>query len=355
MSQVPPHLPPPSCSIEEHHKWQRIKVLLVAVVFGLLAGISGASMLVGWVWPGFGGGDSWILSSGVTNTSRDLLDVRTRVEIEDRVASVYRDISGTAGINYLSPDKKIGEAIFVSSDGWLTLYHPTYNGDFKNWRVLLNGGHSYVVQKVLKDTNSNLVYIKINADQSGAQFKVVNFGDESKLLEDVYVYSHNSWYHTWITNKVSQSFRSPHLDSAPSTAIELNESFDEGDLVIGAQGKIVGLVSSGHYVLPGQYIANVLPGILGAQKVTYRTLGVFGWFSQQQPIIVKNELTSGFAVARVFLDKSKLKAGDIILEVNGQIADSENLWYNIISNQNLKLKVLRKGKIIEFTQDVLEN
>lgn len=355
MSQVPPHLPPPSCSIEEHHKWQRIKVLLVAVVFGLLAGVSGASMLVGWVWPGFGGGDSWILSSGVANTSRDVLDIRTQVELEDRVAAVYRDISGAAGINYLSPDKKIGEAIFVSSDGWLTMYYPNYNGDFKNWHVLLNSGHSFVVQKVLKDTNSNLVYIKIISDQSGAQFKVVNFGDESKLLEDVYVYNNNSWHHAWITNKVSRSFNLPHLDSAPSTMVELNESFDEGDLVIGAQGKIVGLVSAGHYVLPGQYIANILPGILGAQKVTYRTLGVFGWFSAEQPIIVKNELTAGFAIARVFLDKSKLKAGDIILEVNGQIADSENLWYTINSNQNLKLKVLRKGKITEFTQDVLEN
>lgn len=355
MSRVPPHLPPPVCNIEDHRKWQRIKILLVSVVFGLLAGASGASMLLGWVWPGFGGGDVWISSSSVTNTSRDLLDTRARAELEDRIASVYRDISGTAGLSYLSPDKKIGEAIFVSSDGWLTLYYPNYNGDYKNWRVLLNNGHSFTVQKVLKDTNSNLVYLKITSDQFGAQFKVVNFGDEAKQLEDVYVYSHNSWHHTWITNKIAQSFHLPHLDSAPSTVVELNESFEAGDLVVGTQGKIVGLVSGGRYVLPGQYIANILPGILGMQKVTYRTLGTYGWFSAEQPIIVKNELTAGYAVARVFLDTSNLKAGDVVLEVNGQIADSDNLWYNIISNQNLKLKVLRKGKIIEFTQDVLEN
>jgi len=355
MSFVPPHLPPPACNLEEHRKWQRIKLLLVAVIFGLFGGLAGASMLIGWVWPGFGGGDAWILSSNISNTSHDVLDPRTRAELEDRTASVYRELAGTVGINYLSPDKKIGEAIFVSSDGWLTLYYPNYSGDYKNWRVLLNSGHSYSVQKVLKDTNSNLVYLKINSEQSSAQFKVVNFGDESKPLEDVYVYSHNSWHHTWINNKVVQSLRSPHLDSAPSTVIELNESFDDGDVVIGSQGKIVGVINSGRFVLPGQYIANVLPGVLGSQKISYRTLGAYGWFSDEQPIIVKNEIIAGFAVTKVFLDTSKLKVGDIITEVNGQIANSENLWYNITSNQSLKLKVLRKGKIVEFTQSVLEN
>jgi len=355
MSFVPPHLPPPACSIEEHRKWQRIKILLVSVVFGLLAGATGASMLLGWVWPGFGGGDIWVLSSNMNNTTRDLLDTRARTEIEDRIGSVYRDLSNTAGLNFLNPDKKLGEAIFVSSDGWLVLYHPNYNGDYKNWRVLLNSGHSFTVQKVLKDTNSNLVYLKINSVQSGAQFKVVNFADDTKLLEDVFVYNNNTWRHSSVTNKVAKSFRFPHLDTAPSTAVELDGSFDEGDLVVGAQGKIIGIVSGGRYVLPSQYISNVLSSVLGSQKVVYRTLGTYGWFSAEQPIIVKNELSVGYAVSRVFSDNSKLKVGDIILEVNGQVVDSKNLWYNIISNQSLKLKVLRKGKIIEFTQDVLEN
>ncbi len=355
MSFVPPHLPPPACSLEEHRKWQRIKVLFVAVVFGLLGGLAGASMLIGWVWPGFGGGDAWILSSSVSNTSRDVLNPRTRTELDDRIVSVYRDVAGSMGINYLSPDKKIGQAIFVSSDGWLALYYPNYSGDYKNWRVLLKSGHAYSVQKVLKDTNANVVYLKINSEQAGSQFKVVNFGDESKPLEDVYVFSRGSWHHTLINNKVAKSSRLPHLDSAPSMMIELNESFNEGDLVIGVQGKIVGMVSDGRYVLPGQYIANILPGVLGSQKIIYRTLGTYGWFSEEQPIIVKNEMTAGYAVARIVSESSKLKAGDIITEVNGQIANSENLWYNIVSNQSLKLKVLRKGKIVEFTQDVLEN
>ncbi|MFA6547459.1 MAG: S1C family serine protease [Candidatus Magasanikbacteria bacterium] len=353
MSIIPPHLPPPVCNIQDHHRWQRIKILLVAVVFGLLAGVTGASMLLGWIWPGFGGGNTWIMSSSVNNVSRDLLDAPTVAMLNDRVGSVYRDLSGVSGLSFLSPDKKIGDAVFVSSDGWLVLYYPNYSGDYKNWRVLLNSGHSFTVQKVLKDSNSNLVYLKINPEQAGSQFKVVNFSEDVKQLEDVYVYNNNTWHHTLVANKTAQSFHVPHLDSAPSTVIELSESFNEGDLAVDLQGKVVGMVSGGKYVLPSQYISNVLPGVLGTQKVTYRTLGTYGWFSEQQPIIVKNELIAGYAVSRVFLDNSKLKAGDIILEVSGQVVGSDNLWYNINNNQNLKLKVLRKGKIVEFTQDVL--
>ncbi len=355
MQSIPPHLPPPVCNVENHRQWQRIKILLVSVVFGMLAGATGASMMLGWVWPGFGGGDVWFLSKSVNTPPRDLLNAQTRIELTDRMGTVYRDLSTTAGLSFLSPDKKIGEAVFVSSDGWLILYYPTYSGDYKNWRVLLNNGRSFVVQKVLKDNNSNLVYLKINPEQAGSQFKVVNFSDDVNPADDVYVYNKNNWHHALVVNKIIQSPQLPHLDSSPNTAIELNENFDEGDIVVGTQGKIVGVVSGSRYVLPSHYVVNILPGILGSQKITYRTLGVSGWFSAEQPIIVKNEMTAGFAVAKVILENSSLKVGDIILEVNGQIADNENLWYTISSSQNLKLKILRKGKIIEFTQNVLEN
>jgi len=174
-------------------------------------------------------------------------------------------------------------------------------------------------------------------------------------LEDVYVYSNNTWHHTLVNNKTVQSFSLPHLDSAPVAALELDEGFNEGNVVVDSQGKVVGVVSSNYYVLPSQYMSNALPGVLGLQKIVHPTLGTYGWFSDEQPIVVENEVVAGYAVARVFLNKSNLKVGDIILEVNGQVADSNNLWYSISSNQNLNLKVLRKGKIIEFMQDVLEN
>lgn len=351
---VAPHLPPQSCNIEHHRKWQRIKILLAAAVFGLVAGMAGASMILGWIWPGFGGGDTWIMSRSVSSVSHDLLDDRVRVELEDRIGVVYRDLSTASGLSYLSQDKKIGEAFFVSSDGWMALYYPAYDGAYKNWRVFLKNGSSFNVQKVLRDSNSNLVYLKIAPSDQGAQFKVMNFGDSVKPLEDLFILNSNSWRHSSVISKTNHAFHLPHLDSAPSTAIEVNDNFEAGDIVVSTQGKMIGVISDSRFVLPSQYISGILPSILSAQKITYRTLGVQGWFSEEQPIIINNERTYGFAVARIFLDSSNLKAGDVILEIDGVVADSDNLWYNIIGNQSVKLKVLRKGKIIEINQDIKE-
>ncbi len=346
-----PHLPVQSCNIEDHRKWQRIKILLAAAVFGLVAGMTGASIMLGWIWPGYGGGDTWIMSRSVSSVSRDLLSDQVRAELEDRIGIVYHDLSIASGLNYLSQDKKIGEAFFVSSDGWMALYYPGYDGTYKNWRVFLKNGTSYNVQKVLRDTNSNLVYLKIISTEQGAQFKVMSFGDV-KPQADLFVFNGSNWRHSLVVNKIDHSFHLPHIDSAPSTAIEINDNFEVGDIAINTQGKMIGVISEGRFVLPSQYISGILPGILSAQKITYRTLGTQGWFSDEQPIIINNERIFGYAVARIFLDSSKLKAGDVILEINGLVADSDNLWYNIIGNQSVKLKVLRKGKIIEINQDI---
>ena len=52
----------------------------------------------------------------------------------------------------------------------------------------------------------------------------------------------------------------PHLDSAPSMAVELSENFNTGDLAVDSQVRVIGLVTDGRYVLPS-YVAGILPAI----------------------------------------------------------------------------------------------
>jgi len=349
MSNIPPHLPAPVCNVGDYRKWQRIKMILAATVFGLMAGVTGASIVLGWVWPGFAGGDTWILSRNVSDFTRESIEDRVRIELDDRIGSVYRELSATAGVNYLNKDKKIGEAFFISSDGWMALYYPAFDGSYKNWRVLLKNGSSFVVQKVVRDVNSNLVYLKISPINQSAQFKVVNFGDSVNINEDIFVYNNSSWHHTWVVNKISKAAIVPHLDSAPTLTYEIGNGFNAGNLAVNSQGKVVGVVTQDQYVLPSSYVVGILPSILSVQKVVYPSLGVYGWFSEEQPIIIKNESTVGFVVTRV-MSGSNLKLGDVVLEINGTVVNAGNLWYNIISNQTVKLKVLRKGVVIELEQ-----
>ncbi|MBI5221405.1 MAG: hypothetical protein HY979_01205, partial [Candidatus Magasanikbacteria bacterium] len=127
---VPPHIPAPSSNISTHKRWQNIKVLLLAVIFGLFAGFTGAAIMLGWIWPNLGGGESWIGVSNSTISTHDALADNIRAESEDRLGMVYRDVSSNAGLNFLSADKKIGEAVFISSDGWMALYYPNFDGNY---------------------------------------------------------------------------------------------------------------------------------------------------------------------------------------------------------------------------------
>ena len=346
---VPPHIPAPSCNISTHKRWQNIKILLLAVIFGLFSGFTGAAIMLGWVWPTVEGTNNWVGVSNNVGAAHDALSDNIRVESEERLGMVYRDVSASAGLNYLSNDKKIGEAVFISSDGWMALYYPGFDGNYKNWKVLLKNGAYMGVQKALHDSYTNIVYLKVTSPHAGAQFKVANFNDQLKSGQDLFVHTSVNWRHTFFNDYSAQAFVYPHLDTAPSVVLKIDESFEVGNWVVDSSGKFVGVVTKGNNVLPNLYLTSMLPTVLSGQKITYRTLGVSGWFSLEQPIVVGNERLNGFAVAKV-LNAKELKVGDIITSVNGQLVSPDNLWYNINNNQSVKLQVWRKGKLIEVVE-----
>src|SRR5690348_9892512 len=165
----PPHLPPKTSSIETHRLWQRLKILLIVVVFSVIAGMSGASMMLGWIWPRFAEGDTWITSYARPGLTRAQLEDRIREEVSSRIVSVHKGSAGLSGTNYLN--KKIGDGIILSSDGWLALYQPNYDGSYKTMNVVTGDGRVWQPEKALLDKYSGILYVKI----PDGQFKVAGF------------------------------------------------------------------------------------------------------------------------------------------------------------------------------------
>ena len=350
---VPPHIPAPSCDISAHKYWQNIKIILTAVLFGLFSGFTGAAIMLGWVWPSLNIGVNLTSTSGSAFSAHENLSDNIRSESEDRLGMVYHDLTAINGnsLGYLSNDKKVGEAVFISSDGWMALYSPNFDGNYKTWRVFLKNGSVFSVQKVVRDVYSNLVFLKITAAQGGAQFKVANFNDQIKKQDDLFVHDGSNWSHTTFVDYLNQAFVSPHLDSAPSVVLKMSNNFSKGSWVLNSSGKFIGVTTNDTMVLPSHYISVILPMVLSNQKLTYRTLGVSGWFSGEQPIVVNDENLNGFVVAKVFSDTG-LKVGDVITQINSQVVSADNLWYNIINSQSVKLQVLRKGKLIDVVETI---
>lgn len=338
----PPHLPPQSCNIASHRRWQRLKFVFAFTIFGLIVGMSGASMMLGWIWPRFADGDTWINSYNRPALSRIQLEDRVRQEISSRIVSVYQGESNLNGVNYLK--QKIGDAIVVSSDGWIAMYKPDFDGNFKSLAILAQDNSVYQLENALQDRYSDVLYLKIK----GGQFEVVNFSDALSISDDVFIYNNSYWERTLPQYAVFGASSIPHLDTAPIQFYHLDTKFRSGNVAINNQGRVVGLMKNDGSLLPSIYITRILPQVLSNQVIIYPSLGVDGWFSEEAPIVVDKNSIAGFAVTKVWSANNKLRKGDVITEINGRVVTADNLWYIITSNSTLRLKIIRADKVLEL-------
>ncbi len=350
----PPHLPPKTDNPETKKFLQRLKWFLFILVISLIAGMSGASMMLGWIWPKFSEDDAWMTSYTRSGLSRAQLEGIIRDEISARLVGVYRGSVSLAGVSYLN--KKIGDGVMVSSDGWLALYQPTYDGSYKAISVVVNDGTVYSPENAVWDKYSGVLYIKIKNDQ----FKVAEFADEDNSLDDIFVWQDANWYHGTVLYPLMHS-KISHLDSAPMEVYSLSGAFVSGGVAINSQGRVVGLIAQENVLLPAVFITRVLPDVLSKQSIAYPSLGVEGWFDDEQIIVADSdekkagkERVKGFFVSNVIGVNNTFRKGDIIQEINGRIVSFNDLWYTISNAQTVKVKIIRAKKILELDAQVVQ-
>jgi len=325
MSKIPPHLPPASCNLSNHKRWQRLKLLIFITLFSLIVGMAGASMVLGWVWPSLGGADTWIASYRRPAITKTELEERVHKEMSARIVAVYQKASSFGKINYLDDKSKLGDAIIVSSDGWIAMYYPNFNKNFEGMVALVHDNSIYDIEKVVSDKYSGMVYLKIK----GEQFKAVSFGGELKKDDEIFIFQDSNWNFALVRNKIFLAENIPHLDSAPVEIYGLNNKFSTGKIAINNQGRVVGLIKKENLLLPIKNVTNILSSVLAKKPIMYPSLGLEGWSDKEKPLIIDNKVKKGFVVSSVFQKNSLFQVGDIILEINGLVVEADKLWYII--------------------------
>lgn len=351
--RIPPHLPAPICDISSYRKLQRLKVLAVAVAFGLLAGLTGAAMMLGWIWPNWAEGDVWVTSRSVIVANRGKLEEMVRLDMKEKVATVYSGKNNWRQASYLNPKDVLGDAAIVSSDGWAVMYYPEYVGSYRNWQVVINDKVLSISNAVF-DRVSGLLFVKLGTVSTSTAhatpYKVSSFDTSVSVGDGVFVYNASLWQAAEIVSNISEAAKWPHLDTAPVNMWAVGQEHSAGKLVINNDGKVVGITTGRDLILPIEYASRVLPQVLGGQKIAYPSLGVNGWFDSERPIVANGTAMRGFAISDVWGKSPLLRAGDILLEINGKaIVENTNLWYDITGATTLNLKVWRSGKIIDLT------
>ena len=353
----PPHLPPPSSSLARHRQWERIKVILASSFFGILGGLSGAAVLVGWVWPLAIGDTAYFSNRSTLGAPREQLQARAQSKIKDEVFSIYLK-STTAGIvTYFSEMDKVGDGVMSVTSGWLLSYVPNFDGRTKDWVAVAENGSLYSVSKSLFDKRTGLAYLKIEPrikkpGVTEQQFRVATFNEGLSQYDEVFVYEGGRWHSTMTSGQVAASENS-HLDTASANLYNLTDSFKNGSIAIDSAGNMVGFIVGQSSVMSLVNENYFLNGIDIKKQIVYPSLGVEGWYSDEKTLVINEEKISGFMVSKVLGNRQFFQKGDVVLEINGRSANRENLWYNINSSE-VRVSVWRNGNIIEGQVKILE-
>lgn len=349
----PPHLPAPSSNLKKHQQFERLKIIFVATIFGMLSGLSGAAIMQGWIWPLSNGGDNFFLSRLSTSVPREQLQNRTQIKIANEIFAIYQKSTTLGAAHNFSESDRVADAVMGVTSGWVVAYVPNYYGFTKDWIAVAENGSLYNISRALFDKKTGLLYLSLSrAGVANQQFKVVNFNTDIKQYDEVFVFQDGQWHSSMITGQAPRTTDS-HLDAASVPTYSLNYKFKAGGIVIDADGNIVGFVNDRSVLAALPVEDYFLNGIENKKQLTYPSLGVEGWYSDEKLLVINDEKISGFIVNRVLANKQYFQKGDIILKVDGRPADRTNVW-NSLLKPSVRVSIWRNGKVIESSVSVVE-
>jgi len=179
----------------EHPKRERpiVLVLVLAVIFGLLAGIVGEIVFKVYLsnLPFFGelnlssqipfGQEIVIKEPKKVVVEQDLRVNQALETVKPALVSIYlqknqKTESGPLEKIYL-PSEFVGQGFILTSDGWIVTNKEVINDFKKKYLVFTSLGKEFTPSEFILDSATNLVFLKIEAKD----LPVVKFGDLEKL------------------------------------------------------------------------------------------------------------------------------------------------------------------------------
>lgn len=257
--------------------------------------------------------------------------------------------------------RSLGSGFIISKDGYIfTNNHVVEKAD--KIRVRLSDGKEYDASVVGRDAKTDIALIKIKPTNS---LPVVEFGDSDKLRVGDWVIAIGNPFglaHTVTAGIVSAKGRvigSGPYDNFIQTDASINPGNSGGPL-FDLEGKVVGINTA--IVARGQGIGFAIPVNMAKELLSdLKTKGkvVRGWLGVSvQDVtedIAKNlklKEAKGALINDVFegdpADKAGLKAGDIIIEINGKKIKNTREVLRIVAllsvGKKIEIKVLRDEK-----------
>ena len=265
-----------------------------------------------------------------------------------------------------------GSGFIINKDGYiLTNYHVVRDAD--QIKVKLSDNREFKAKLIGGDQFRDIALIKIDAE---GEFPVAVLGDSDNVRVGEWVMAIGNpvaLEHTATVGVISAKGRTLGAANVAffnylQTDAAINEGNSGGPLV-NVKGEVIGintLIVLGRenlgFAIPINMAKQILPALMKG-KVAYGYLGITPQeITPELAEMMKLPSTEGTLVSEVQegtpAAEAGLQKGDVIIEFDGKKVDSRNTLYNIVAEtppgKNVKIKVIRQGKVVELTARISE-
>ncbi len=272
-------------------------------------------------------------------------------------------------------DETIGTGFVVSKDGVIVTNRHVVDDSAGRYTVITKDGEKYDVKKVYKDAILDLAIVKIEA----SNLVPLEFGDTTQLKVGQTVIAIGNalgkFTNTVTTGVVSGLGRkvvagnyfsgsAESLDNLIQTDAAINPGNSGGPL-LNTSGQVIGVnvatsatAQNIGFALPANLIKPIVTEFLEKGSVSRPYLGIRYRFVTRD-LAIYNSIPQGTYIQEVLTDgpadKAGVRAGDIIIRINGQSVDSESKISEVVSKSTvgsrLELTIWRDG--VEVTKTAI--
>ena len=355
--------------------------LIIAVMMGFLAGISGEFFTRYYLSnlaffrdlyfterTGWGQQEIIIQDPRKVVIEQDLRAEQLKNQLQTNTVGIYKKklIPGSALNNIFLPTDYVGQAFILTSDGWLISSNESITAAGSQVAVGYNK-KIHEIEKVIKDSFTGLVFIKITAQNLSAA-KLATF---EKIRDGQFVYAYNSYSnqlssaniaekrHKEIKTKFDFISSTRNLDKQILLTNDLAKGFGNSPL-LNLEGEVVAVLSAQDRGVPIYYISPIISQVLRGDEIKRPDLGinyidltrVYGLSEKERQGLEAGALISpdakGVAVKADSPLAGKLRTGDIIISVENQKItrhkDLTDILLEYKIGQTITLKYLRDNQ-----------
>ena len=341
-----PHLPPPSSSLSWRTQTQRLKWLVLVVILSLFAGSVGSLLILAELYPQ-DARPLYIVNNHNNNPTTPSLGADMVRDWRYRRVWLYESSQVASGV--YTEAARVAPAVVLNSGGWIVWYSA---GQAMPVVALDWQGTKYQIEKTIR-TNSGLIFAKL----AGANFRATTaFADWPQWTESAQVW-------TWGTEWRSLTWETETLPPVVRVATDAAVAYGLPQAPVGAtvtdsEGDLIGLVDKTGQIIPGWYIASVLPKIMSAAQLPPEPVDWQGSFVTGMLVGPQWQESSGFYItaARVKRGVEMVQKGDIVTAINQQPVSPESLARLLaVAPAQFTATIWRKGALSTVTVDKITN